>query len=180
MGWLLAILISAMVIANNDVEVISKNKDVAVYSNEKKSPVKLNKFYDFNTTLDRYKENPKKFKHYYAEELFCYYADNFWDTEKLTEFTNKLKDTDIKLSGTVHMIRNNAIDGTYIVFRQKRAGSIRDGWMVITCNFSDKLQKERVMKLKKGDNVTLIGHVSKYNALGFNLYDCYLFKAPSE
>jgi len=180
MGWLLAVLIGALVMTNTDVKAVSKDdNNTAVYS-EKKSTVKLSKFYDYNSTMDRYKENPKKFKHYYTEEILCFYADNIWNKEKSIEFTNKIRNTDIKLSGTVHMIRNNYIDGTYIVFRQKRAGSIKDGWMVITCYFHDKEQIEKVLKLKKGDNVTLIGRVSKYPHMVFDLHDCFLLKAPSE
>lgn len=119
------------------------------------------------------KADKKKLPKYTAEEILCSLADTAWDNDAHMKVIKSLTDVDIRLTGTVSRVRNN-MDGCYIVFTQKRADGMRDGWAVITCYFSDKNQIEQVMKLEKGDIVTLEGHSSKYPITGISMNDCKL------
>jgi predicted phosphodiesterase len=161
MGWLIAIAFGLLVLSNGDAS--TEDKEVVsskIESKEIKDNLKI--------------ENTKKLPHYNAEEIFCYLSDNLWDADKCDDMLNKLKDTDIKISGTVHHARANNIDGTYVVFRQLRADGLTDGWCMIICYFYDDKQKEKAMQLEKGYKVTIIGHTCKYPLAGISLYDCYL------
>lgn len=168
MGAFFAILLSIMVTFSGDVntvdgkEVDNKIADKPVDKNDK---IKLE-------DMEAYKSYKAKLPSYTSEEILCSLADSMYNDKEHREIINNLKDADIKLSGKISRVRNNFIDGCYIVFTQKRADSLADGWGMITCYISDEDEIEKAMKLEKGDNVTLTGHCDKYLVLGISLYDC--------
>lgn len=161
MEFLIAVVLNFLTMVNNENTVDTEsNKTVEAYSN-----VAVNE--------ERNRYEGKKLKKYSSEEILCSLADSLWDQEKHDEIINSLKDKDIKLTGTVNRVRNT-FEGCYVVFTQKRADGMTDGWAMITCYFRDEEQKEKVMKLKKGDNITIVGHFTKYPVIDLSMYDCYL------
>jgi SepF-like predicted cell division protein (DUF552 family) len=168
MGAFLAILLGLMVTLNGDVNTVEgKENNKEIESKDKENKIKLE-------DMEAYKTIKAKLPSYTSEEILCSLADSMWDVSEHNKILNKLKDVDIQLSGKVNRVRNNFIDGCYIVFTQKRADSAIDGWGMITCYVKDDSQIEKVMKLNKGDNITLIGHCGKYPVTGLSLYNCYI------
>jgi hypothetical protein len=161
MGVLVALALGLLVAIGGKVNTADDNNITQIEGNEDKA-------------IEAYsvKKVGKKLPHFYVEEILCNLADNVWDTNAQKQIKSQFQDKDVKLSGTVHDVKYNAIDGCYVKFTQKRADSLADGWGIIICYFSDDAEIEKVMDLNKGDIVTITGHGSKYQVNGLSFYNC--------
>ena len=113
-------------------------------------------------------------KHFYAEDILCRLSDSVVKSgyDHLA-ILKSIDDRYIKLSGTVSKVHQNDIFGCWIIINQKRANGLRDGWNYFICYFNDIRENDKIINLKKGDNITLIGHTGfAYWAL--TMQDCHL------
>lgn len=105
-----------------------------------------------------------------VQKLFNLYADNFYDNDFIKKLDSEQVGSYLKITGTADMICNNYIDGCYIVMTQHRNKKIYDGFTSYWFFFSDTDEKDKVMQLKEGDKVTIVGYCNE----GKNLVNCYL------
>lgn len=76
----------------------------------------------------------------------------------------------VKLTGKIHKIHYTYIDGCYLTIEQQRHSGITDGWCKFYCTIYDNAEIEKVLKMKSGDTITLVGY-AKWN-LGPELLNC--------
>lgn len=176
MIWVILIGLGLLFLSDDGANTVNANesvKTVVVDDSEfSRTGYEIDRYFgNYVTNKKRYEKYPEKFKHYYVEDLFNFYADNLWNDAAILKMNKKLKDTDVKLTGRIHSINYNYVDGCYITFYHERKDSIIDGWQILFCYFVDQKEIEKVLKLKKGDKITLIGHTER---VLLRVLDCYL------
>jgi len=114
----------------------------------------------------------EKIIHIDAEKYLCTFSDNFWNIKNQEKLTNLVKNKEIKVTGIIHKVHRDYIDGYWITIRQQRNEKISDGWIYIICYFKDNTD----LGIKSGDKITIKGYCKGWSGASLNIYRCELIK----